>query len=196
MKLWMFVVKRLADVLVSILALILLFPLIIYVVLRVRLSSEGPVIFVQERMGKNRKTFYICKFRSMFLHSEDEGPQLSAHNDPRITPWGRTMRRWKLDELPQLWNVIIGDMSIVGPRPERPHYIVQIEKEVPSFERMLGVRPGITSLGMVRFGYAENVPEMITRTTIELHYIENMSLALDMKIIGETFRIIFKGRGR
>ncbi len=196
MKPWMFLVKRLADVLVSILALILLFPLIIYVVLRVWLSSKGPVIFVQERVGKNRKTFFIRKFRSMFLHSEEEGPQLSAHNDPRITPWGRTMRRWKLDEVPQLWNVILGDMSIVGPRPERPHYIAQIEKEVPSFERMLAVRPGITSLGMVRFGYAENVPEMVTRTTIELHYVENMSLALDMKIIGETFRIIFKGRGR
>jgi lipopolysaccharide/colanic/teichoic acid biosynthesis glycosyltransferase len=196
MKPWMFVVKRIADVFVSILALILLAPLILYVVLRVRLSSDGPVIFVQERLGKNRKPFFIRKFRSMFVHSEEEGPQLSAHNDPRVTAWGRTMRRWKLDELPQLWNVIIGDMSIVGPRPERPHYIAQIEKEVPAFDRMLAVRPGMTSLGMVRFGYAENVTEMVTRTHIELQYLENMSLALDMQIIAETLRIIFKGRGR
>lgn len=132
----------------------------------------------------------------MYVNAETNGPLLSKNNDKRITPWGRVMRKWRLDELPQLWNVLIGEMSLVGPRPEREYFIRQLEMKEQSFQHLLEVKPGITSLGMINFGYAGNVSEMIERMKYDLIYLEKKSLTLDMKIMVRTLRIIFMAKGR
>ena len=196
MPVWQFTLKRMFDVVISLSALFLLSPLFLLSTILVKIGSQGPVFFYQERIGIHGNSFKIIKFRSMFIDAEKNGPQLSSDSDPRITKWGNIMRRYRIDELPQFWNVLIGEMSLVGPRPERAFYAKQIIERAPHYKHLQKVKPGITSWGMVRYGYASSVDEMIDRLRYDMIYIENMSIFNDLKVLIYTFKIVFQGRGK
>jgi lipopolysaccharide/colanic/teichoic acid biosynthesis glycosyltransferase len=193
---WQRITKRIFDVVASLMVIIIFSPLYIFTAIMVKMSSPGPVFYRQERIGKHGVPFNMLKFRSMYVDSESAGPQLSKDNDPRITPWGRFMRKTRLDEIPQFFTVLKGDMSIVGYRPERQFYIDQIVQRVPHYLMLLKIKPGITSWGEVKFGYASNVDEMVERLKYDILYIENMNLAIDIKILIYTVLIVVQGRGK
>jgi exopolysaccharide biosynthesis polyprenyl glycosylphosphotransferase len=196
MKPWEQVSKRAFDICASLIALILLMPVFAVLAALIRMDSPGPVFFRQERIGKGGKPFFIWKFRSMRVDAEKSGPALSSENDPRITKIGLFLRKLRLDELPQFWNVLRGDMSIVGPRPERQYFIDQIVQVAPHYRHLHKIRPGITSWGQVKYGYAENVEEMVERLKFDILYMENMSIGLDLKILLYTLIVIVEGRGK
>lgn len=187
--------KRLFDIVGSTLALIVLSPVLLAIAVAVKRDSKGPVFYRQERLGRWRKPFKIIKFRTMRTDAEANGPLLSYDNDPRITRLGRWLRKYRLDELPQFWNVLIGEMSLVGPRPERGFFAEQILSREPSYMVIQQVRPGITSWGMVKFGYATDVDQMVERMAYDMLYLRNVSMAIDMKIMLHTVSTVVTGRG-
>lgn len=189
-------IKRAFDIVVSVAMLILLSPLYLILTLLVWYSSKGPVFYRQERIGLHGLPFEIIKFRTMCVHAESETPQLSADNDPRITKVGKWMRKYRLDELPQFWNILRGDMSIVGPRPERRYFINQIEEKAPYYCMIYKIRPGLTSWGPIKVGYTDTLDKMIRRLNYDIVYVENMSLTLDIKIMFHTIGVIFNGKGQ
>jgi len=190
-------IKRAFDIAASAFGLVILSPLLALIALQVKFSSRGPVIYSQERTGLYGLPFRIYKFRTMIANAEEDGlPQITLDNDPRVTKVGHWLRKYRLDELPQLWNILRGDMSVVGPRPERPYFIEQIMKEAPYYCLLYKVRPGLTSWGPIRVGYTDTMEKMIERLNCDIVYVENMSLLLDLKIMFYTIDVIIRGKGK
>ncbi|OIO99247.1 MAG: hypothetical protein AUJ98_11670 [Bacteroidetes bacterium CG2_30_33_31] len=193
---WQFVLKRIIDIVFSSMAIILLSPLFLFTALGVYFTSKGPIFYSHQRIGLNGKPFKMVKFRSMHINAEDSQPLLSSKNDIRITNFGKFMRKVRLDEIPQFFTVLKGEMSLVGFRPERKYFIDQIVQQAPHYKLLLKIKPGITSWGQVKYGYAENVDEMVDRLKYDILYLENMSIAVDLKILFYTFLIVMMGRGK
>ncbi len=194
MPFWRYVLKRAFDFTISLGVIIIFSPVFILCALLTKLTSKGPVFLKQERIGRNCKPFILYKFRSMHVDAEKDGPTLAKRDDERMTVFGKFLRKTKLDEIPNFFNVLKGDMSIVGPRPERAYYIDQIVKLSPHYRQLQKIKPGITSLGQVKFGYAENVEQMTKRLRYDILYIENISFYIDFVIIYYTLKVLLKGR--
>lgn len=187
-------VKRLFDILVALFCLIVFSPLIAFCWLAMKRERTGPVIYSQERIGFGGKPFRIYKFRSMYVDAEVDGPDLSSANDTRLTPTGRFLRAHHLDELPQLWNVLIGDMSFIGPRPERKYFIDMIKEHDDRYDLLYQVRPGVTSYATLHNGYTDTMEKMLRRLNLDLYYLEHCSFSLDVKILWDTFTSIVFGK--
>jgi exopolysaccharide biosynthesis polyprenyl glycosylphosphotransferase len=192
---WEVSVKRFLDIVISLISLFLLSPFLVYFIIQIKRDSKGPVFYKQERIGRLGRPFKILKFRTMYLGSENGTPKLSSANDDRITQIGRTLRKYRIDEIPQFWNILKGDMSLVGPRPERRYYINRIIEEAPYYCLLYKIRPGLTSWGPIKIGYSDTIEKMIERLNYDIIYIENMSLLTDIKILIYTIEIIFRGKG-
>ncbi|SEM44122.1 Sugar transferase involved in LPS biosynthesis (colanic, teichoic acid) [bacterium A37T11] len=188
--------KRGFDIVFSLLVMIAGLPVFLLLMLITKVTSKGSIFYKQERVGLDETPFYIYKFRSMRVDAEKFGPQLASENDPRVTKWGRIMRKTRLDELPQFWNVLKGDMSVVGPRPERSHFIKKIAEQAPEYKKLLNIKPGITSFGQVCYGYAESVEEMCDRMLFDLSYLSRVNLVTDLSIIFQTVKVMIEGRGK
>ena len=193
---WQLNIKRSMDILLSVIAIVVLSPVFLFCMIGVKLSSKGPVFYVQERIGIKGKTFVMPKFRSMITGAETGTPMLSSKNDPRVTNFGRILRKTRMDEIPQFFSVLRGEMSLVGPRPERQYFINQITQRAPHYRLLLKVKPGITSWGQVKYGYAENLDQMVERLKYDILYLENMTLAMDIKIMAYTLLTVVKGSGQ
>ena len=190
-------IKRAFDVTAAAFGLIILSPLLLFIAVLVKCTSKGPVLYSQERIGMYGLPFRIFKFRTMIDHAEDDGiPRITLNGDPRITKVGLWLRKFRLDELPQLWNILRGEMSVVGPRPERAFFIAQIMEKAPYYCLLYKVRPGLTSWGPIRVGYTDTMDKMIERLNCDIVYVENMSLLLDMKIMFYTIGVVLTGKGQ
>ena len=192
---WEASLKRFFDIVISFISIIILSPFLLYFIIKIKKDSKGPVFYRQERIGRFGRPFKILKFRTMFLGAENGVPKLSSADDDRITPFGRILRKYRIDEIPQFWNILKGDMSLVGPRPERRYYINQIIEDAPYYCLLYKIRPGLTSWGPIKIGYSDSVEKMIERLNFDIIYMENMSLFTDMKILVYTIEIIFNGKG-
>ncbi len=188
--------KRVFDMVFSVAIIIFGAPVFIALYLITKFTSAGPAFFKQQRVGLNGKPFYIYKFRSMYVDAEKNGPQLSSTHDARITKWGKIMRQTRLDELPQFWNVVKGEMSVVGPRPERQYYVEKIIAKTPSYKKLFNIKPGLTSMGQVHYGYAENVDQMCHRMHYDLLYLQNLNLNADINIIFKTVKVMIQRKGK
>jgi exopolysaccharide biosynthesis polyprenyl glycosylphosphotransferase len=192
---WQASLKRLIDIVVSLTSLVVLSPVIAYFSIKIKMDSKGPVFYKQERIGQFGHPFDILKFRTMYTDAEKGTPQLSCATDHRVTRVGKTLRRYRIDEIPQFWNILKGDMTIVGPRPERRYYIDQIMEDAPYYCLLYKIKPGLTSWGPIKIGYTDTIQKMIERLNYDIIYMENMSLMTDVNILIYTFEIIFKGKG-
>lgn len=186
-------VKRLGDIVFSFLGLLFLSPVFAIIAIKQKMTSEGPVFFKQERIGKNGKPFNIIKFRTMVVDAEEDGPELAKDGDSRLTKFGKFLREHHLDELPQLWNVLVGDMSLVGYRPERKFYIDQIMERNSDYQLLYCSRPGITSYATVYNGYTDTIDKMLTRLDMDIDYLKKRTLTMDIKIIFQTVFQVGKG---
>ena len=188
-------IKRLFDIILSALGLLFLLPLLVVISVIIMIDTKGPIIYSQERLGRFGKPFSIYKFRTMVKDAEPDKPLLSYKEDERITCAGRFLRRFHLDELPQLWNILVGEMSFVGPRPERKYFVDQIIETAPEYSKLFQVRPGLSSWGMVKYGYASDIAQMIERMNYDLIYIDKMSFWVDVKIMVYTIKTVLTGKG-
>ena len=189
------ITKRLFDFFGAAIGLILLSPLLLIIYIGQKLSYKGPAFFKQERIGKGGKPFYIYKYRTMIVNNEKDGiPQLAEVDDERLTKFGKFLRSHHLDELPQLWNVFIGDMSFIGPRPERKYFIDQIMQHDPRYEQLYAIRPGVTSYATLYNGYTDTMNKMLRRLELDLYYMENWSWKFDLQILAKTFLSIVSGK--
>lgn len=189
------IIKRTFDLGLSSLFLIGLSPLFVVTAIAIIISSKGPAIYRQERLGRERKPFMMYKFRTMVKDAEKDGPQLAVAGDTRVTRTGKLLRKFHIDELPQFWNVMKGDMSVIGPRPERGIYAKEIEKVLPEYARIYNVKPGITSLGMVKHGYASDIDNLVKRAKFDIEYLDKKNITLDSKILACTIKTIIQGKG-
>lgn len=196
MPVWQQGVKRAADMVLSVAGLLLSSPLFLLSIVLVKAGSPGPVFYAQERIGLHGRPYRIFKFRSMYRDAEKGKPELSRRGDVRITPWGQIMRKYRIDELPQLWNVLKGDMSFIGYRPEREFFIRQIWAEAPYYNLLMAVRPGISSLGITTFGYATTVGQMLVRLRCDMKYLQNISLKEDLRLLWRTLSVVVRGLGK
>ena len=189
------IAKRIFDIVISAITLVVFSPLFLYCYIMVRKEDGGTAIFSQERIGLHGKPFFIYKFRSMKMNAEEDEPLLfSQENDERLTRIGKTLREHHLDELPQLWNVLKGDMSFIGPRPERKFYIDQIMEHNPDYVKLYQIRPGVTSYATLYNGYTDTMEKMLRRLDLDLYYLDHNSLLFDMKILWMTFTSIVFGK--